>query len=111
MPIHVKIVSETFKQLVKFGSRYYRLEGKAFQKLYQGFPQSRTIGRGVRHGLTAGSIVGSLINDAEDSPGNGFQKPFSKRQPITPSKPYQTRRGFTRRSRSRCPSPERSYYR
>ncbi len=78
------LVSTIIKEVVKYASRYYRLEGKAFNKLYTGFPQSKTIGRGVRHGLTGGSIVGSLINTAEDTPGNGFQTPFFK-QPKTGS--------------------------
>ncbi len=111
MPIHGRLASETFKQLVKLGSRYYRAEGKAFNKLYRGFPQSKTIGRGVRHGLTAGSIAGSFINDAPDSPGNGIQKQIQKRRNgYAPRTPYKTRRRPTRSSCTRY-YPSRTTYR
>ncbi len=100
MPIHQKIIVEGFKQVVKLGRVYYRVEGKAFQKLYRGFPQSRTIGRGVRHGLTAGSALGSLINDAPDTPGNGVSKPF-KKQPKT-NKSNQARNRYASRRITRC---------
>ncbi len=106
MVIHAQIIKQIFGGAVKGFRRYYALEGKAFNRLYTGFPQSKTIGRGVRHGLTAGSVVGSLITDADDSPGNGFQK-IRPTQQFTPRKSYQARGGFTRRSRSRCPSPKR----
>ncbi len=98
------IIKELFKAGLKYGSRYYKLEGKAFNKLYTGFPQSRTIGRGVRHGLTGGSIVGSLINqDGEVEQDYGIpQKRFR-----TPSnKRYQTYRRFkfgSRRQYKYCP--------
>ncbi len=97
MVLHAKLVGEGVKFGAKIFRRYYALEGKAFNKLYTGFPRSRTIGRGVRHGLTVGSVTGSLItNDADDSPGNGIQKTVSK-QPITSRKPYQTRDRRSRR--------------
>ncbi len=111
----VPIARELLRQSFRTLGRYYNLESKAFNKLYTGFPRSRLVGRGVRHGLTAGSIAGTFINTAEDTPGNGIQTPFRKQ--YTPSKPYQTRRGFPIRSgyrnyklskfgkRERCPSP------
>ncbi len=92
----VTLLREIFRLGARYGSRYYRLEGQAFNKLYRGFPQSKTIGRGVRHGLTAGSIAGSLINTADDSPGNGSQIPFTKQQPSA-NKSYQTRRRYPKR--------------
>ncbi len=98
MPIHGQII----RQGINILSRYYRLEGKAFTKLYTGFPQSKTIGRGVRHGLTAGSTIGSLISD--DSPGNGNGVPLSPKQHGT--KTYsqnKTRNRFATSSRDRCP--------
>ncbi len=58
--------------------------------------------RGVRHGALAGSVIGSFINNAPDSPGNGIQTPFFK-QPKT-SKPYQTRRRSTKRYYPECPT-------
>ncbi len=54
---------------------------------------------GVRSGALAGSIIGSIINQADDSPGNGIQKPFQK-QPKT-NKSYQTRSRRTSRNYSR----------
>ncbi len=43
---------------------------------------------GVRSGALAGSVIGAFINNAEDTPGNGVQKPFHG----TPSGPQnQTR--------------------
>ncbi len=97
----VPIIRQIIRTAVGIGTRYYRVEGQAFNKLYRGFPQSRTIGRGVRHGLTGGSIIGSLINPADDSPGNGIsQIPFSKQPPT--SKPYKTRFRQSIRSRNRC---------
>ncbi len=99
---------EIFRQGAKALSRYYKLEGKAFNRLYTGFPQSRTIGRGVRHGLTAGSVAGSFINQAPDTPGNSIQTPFRKQ--------YQTRPSYKTRSRRpvqrfrRCPK-QRNYNR
>ncbi len=110
MVIHAKIITEGFKVGVKAFRSYYRLEGKAFNRLYTGFPQSKTIGGGVRHGLTSGSVVGSLINDAEDSPGNGIQKIQPKKQ-FTPRKSYQTRGRYPSSRGSRCPSPRQTYSR
>ncbi len=54
---------------------------------------------GVRSGALAGSIIGSFLNNADDTPGNGVPKPIQKR--ITPSKPYKTRGGRTERNYSR----------
>ncbi len=105
--LHAKLVGEVFKVGVKAFRSYYRLEGKAFDKLYTGFPRSRTIGRGVRHGLTAGSIVGgTLKNDYADDSADA---PFSKsRNGYPASTPYKARNRFSGRSRRRysnnCPT-------
>ncbi len=98
MVIHGKLISEVFRQGVRLAGRYYKIEGKAFEKLYTGFPQSRTIGRGVRHGLVAGQIAGSFINQAPDTPGNGI--PSSRFKSPT-GQPYKTRGRFSVRSRGR----------
>lgn len=90
-------------------SQYYRLEGKAFDKLYSGFPRSRTIGRGVRHGLTVGSVAGSLINDSGDDGLDNGSISFEKRQRNPPRSTYKTRRRQSRRSGRRCPTGYRSY--
>jgi len=105
----VVLVGPLLREVVKQGTRlarqYYSVEGKAFSKLYQGFPQSRTVGRGIRHGLVAGQLAGSFINQGEDSPGNGIQAPFSRKQ-SPPRKSYQARGGRARgsgyRHKQRC---------
>ncbi len=102
------VARELFRLGTKAFSRYYRAEGKAFDKLYSDFPRASVIGRGVRHGLTAGGVAGSLINQAPDSPGNGVQKPFQRPQ-ITPRKPYKTRGRFSVRSRPECRPRRRGY--
>ncbi len=114
MVLHGQIITQVGRQIIKGITRYYKLEGKAFNKLYTGFPRSKTIGRGVRHGLTAGSIAGSLISNDEEQMNGGFQK---SRNGLTSSPSYQARSRFSGRNRSgyrnrysnyskcRCPSP------
>ncbi len=96
MVIHGQIIRQAFK----YGTRYFKLEGQAFNKLYRGFPQSRTIGRGVRHGLTGGSIVGSLISPQPEENMNGLQK----KQQSTPRKFRQTRNRFSTGRTRKLPS-------
>ncbi len=95
------VAKEVFRQGTKALMRYYRIEGKAFQKLYTGFPKSGVIGRGVRHGLAGGSVVGSLINQAPETPGNGVQETF-KRNGTPPRKSYKTRGRRSVRNNRRC---------
>ncbi len=61
---------------------------------------------GVRSGALIGSVAGAFISNADDSPGNGVQKPLQKQHP--PSKPYKTRSGRTSRNNSRY-STQRCY--
>ncbi len=106
------VLTVVAREVIRTGTKllrsYYNVESKAFSKLYTGFPQSRSIGRGVRHGLTAGSVVGSLINNADDTPGNGSSIPFKKsRNP--PRSSYKARgrqsAGYNRRRyRHKCPA-------
>ncbi len=108
----VPIAREVFRQAVRGFGRYYNLESKAFNKLYTGFPRSRLIGRGVRHGLTTGSVAGTFINtNAPDSPGNGVQKPWQKQQPITSYKQDKTRFRQPTRCRPRSSYKSKYYYR
>jgi len=103
------VIAVVVKEIVRFAARYYRFEGKAFSKLYTGFPQSRRIGTGVRHGLTAGSIAGTFINNAEDSPGNGTQTPVRPKVKPPSGQSYQARNRQTSRSGSRrikCYQPD-----
>ncbi len=96
MVLHGQILGQILRTVARYGSRYYRLEGKAFNRLYTGFPRSKVIGRGVRHGLTVGSIAGSLINDdGTPESNNGIpQRPRSKT-----NRQYKTRRRFQQRTR------------
>ncbi len=76
-----------------------RVVGSAFRR--GGY--SKATQYGARHGALAGSIIGTVISStADDSPGNGIQKPFTKQQPITSRKPYKARNRFARRYRPRC---------
>ncbi len=100
----VKIFTEATKIGIRAFRSYYKFEGKAFDRLYTGFRQSKTIGRGVRHGLTAGSTIGSLI--APDSPGrdndNGFPQQIQQRKLPQTNQPYKTRRRSTIRYSAKC---------
>ncbi len=98
-----QIVREGFRIGVKAATRYYRVEGKAFNKLYTGFPRSSVIGRGVRHGLTAGSVAGTLITDDDNQLNGGSIQKFPKKQPKT-GKPYKTRYRPTTRFSTKCPT-------
>ncbi len=70
----VKIVTEIAKVAIaassKYGVRglkgYSRAEGRVFTRLY-----GHARGRGVRHGLAAGGVIGNLINNGEEPPVNG----------------------------------------
>ncbi len=105
----VGLLRPVVTQIIKQASRYYRVEGKAFNALYKGFPQSKTIGRGVRHGLTAGSIAGSLLNGGGDDITSGIPKKNSrKRDSSRPS--YKTRSRPANRRRFRCPEFQRGGY-
>ncbi len=96
------IAKEIIKTAFRGAGKYYNIESQAFNKLYTGFPRSRLIGRGIRHGLTGGSIAGTFISkDADDSPGNGIQKRI-QRQKSPSSKSYQTRSGRSSGYRARC---------
>ncbi len=73
-----------------------RYISKSFR--YGGYGKATSYG--VRSGALIGSIAGAFIKNAEDSPGNGISTGIPKKQPATPSKPYQTRRRQT--SRNEC---------
>ncbi len=86
------------KTIYKVLTAQDRAIGSSFRK--GGY--SKATQYGARHGALAGTVIGSVLsNIAPDSPGNEFQKPFEKRQRVTPSKPYQARRGFPIRGYSR----------
>jgi len=73
--------------------------------------------RGARHGALGGSLIGSVIKNEFGSPMDGFQTSLQPKRDT----PYQTRRGFSKRNRSRsgkrqftyfgkrCPSPGKRY--
>ncbi len=106
------VIAKIGIDLVKIGLRsagkYYNLESKAFSKLYTGFPRSKLVGRGVRHGLTAGSIAGTFINNnADETPGNGLSTKIPKQ--ITSRQPYKTRRRQSTQSKRRYCFPSETY--
>ncbi len=87
----VPVLRELFRVASRALVQYNRLEKKSFDKLYSGFP--RGTGRGVRHGLTAGAGLGSLLND-DGGVGDDGEIPFQKR-----TKPNQFKKTRTRRRR------------
>ncbi len=101
------------QQLWKYRKQIYSVvsaQDRYIKGAFVGTRVSKAAQYGWRSGAGAGSIIGSYItNDAEDTPGNGVQKPIQK--VTTPSKSYQTRNRYTRSSRRRCPSPKRVNYR
>ena len=102
----VPIAKELLKVGIKYASRYYRIEGKAFEKLYTGFRPG--VARGIRHGLVAGSVVGeTLKNNFSDDTTSGFQK---KRSRYSPRKPYKTRDRYSGRYNSRSKRGKQSYF-
>ncbi len=71
---------------------------------------------GVRSGALAGSVIGSFINNAEDTPGNGVQKPFHGTPSSPPNKTRirqsirdgsRNRRQYSFDNRGRCPRPRK----
>ncbi len=53
----IKGVSIAAPVLARYAIRYGRAEGRVFARLY-----GTSRGRGVRHGLAAGGVAGSLLN-------------------------------------------------
>ncbi len=106
-----------FGQILKIGTTVFRYrkyiyrtlaaQDRAIDKAFKVGGYSRQTRYGARHGALAGSVIGSLISsNAPDTPGNELQKPFEKRQRVTPRKPYQTR---YRRTRRYCPGQPAKY--
>ncbi len=77
---------------MKLFSKY---EGKTYTKLY-----GLSRGRGVRHGLTAGGVIGSFINQDDLSAPDA---PLSQNGKSKASKSYKTRfRQFRYSNRRKC---------
>ncbi len=91
----VKILSAAIPPLIKGGIRAFsKYESKVYTGLY-----GRSAGRGVRHGLAAGGVVGSLISNQDDGLNDGK---ISKTNVRTSSnKPNQARNRYVRNS-NRC---------
>ncbi len=77
--------------------RYSRAEGRVFNRLY-----GTSRGRGVRHGLAAGGVIGSLIGSGGDDSDNG-SIPKKGNGPKT-GKSNQARGRYISNSRSRYSS-------
>ncbi len=87
----VKSLIEAGKYAARYGPKYFKYEKKAFDFLYQDFKPGWSYG--VRHGLTAGSIVGGILkNNYSDDTTNGFQ-------PKKPGNGYKT--GTSNQARNR----------
>ncbi len=99
MVLHTILIREA----VRYGSRFFKLEKKAFDKLYVGFP--RGTGRGVRHGLTAGSAIGNILNEGNEDNKNAFPS----KKPRYGSKTYKSYKTRSRRARRYCPEQPRKY--
>ncbi len=68
----LKSAIEAGKYLARYGPKYFKYEKKAFDFLYQDFKPGWSYG--VRHGLTAGSVLGGILkNNFSDDTTNGFQ--------------------------------------
>ncbi len=91
--IILKGIQVTSPHIAKALIRYSRAEGKVFNKLY-----GTTRGRGVRHGLAAGGVVGSLISTESPSDDNGS---LSKEDGNASGKQNKTRSRFKRNTSSR----------
>ncbi len=114
----VKIGTTIFKYR-KYIYRTLVAQDRAIDKAFKIGGYGRQTRYGARHGLVAGTVIGSLLsNQAPDSPGNELPKTPIK--PVNPSRtPYKTRNRFTKRtnrkySRSyrpstyeRCPRPSK----
>ncbi len=108
------VAKELIKVAIKHYSRYYKLEGRAFNSLYKGFRPG--VARGVRHGLASGSVIGSVLkNDFSDDSTDGIPQ---KKQYGSPARSSYKARGrrpgrFNRRynrfqrfnKKCGCPSP------
>ncbi len=109
----IPLIAQVGKAVFKYRRQIYSVitaQDRAIKAGFRGTKISKATQYGWRSGAAAGGLLGSLINnDADDSPGNVIQKPFSKRPSrSTTNKSYQTRGRYSRRSGSRCPSPKRS---
>ncbi len=106
----IKIAQQVYKNrqtLYKVITAQDKYVGQAWKK--GGYGKASVYG--VRSGAVLGTIAGSFIkNDADDSPGNGIQKPFTKTKLPSSGKSYQTRRRYTKRDSCWYPS-KRNYSR
>ncbi len=109
------------KTVFKYRKHIYRTlmaQDRAIDKAFKVGGYGRQVRYGARHGATGGALIGTLItNNADDSPGNGFQKPYTKQYPSRT--PYKARGRYPVRFDSRdnrynrpdkygrCPSPRK----
>ncbi len=96
-----KIATEVAKRGITYGTRFYRSDKQAWNKLYAGFP--RYVKKGTREGFLVGSTIGGLLSGSlnnEDQSVNpdAFQK---NGQRPTSSKQYQTHYRYRGRSKRR----------
>ncbi len=117
----VKIGTVVLSQIIKHRRTIYRVltaQDKYIARSMKAAGYGKQASYGVRSGALAGSVIGSFINYADDSPGNAIQKPFIKSPSGTPNK-ARYRQSIRGRSRSysrkysykgrRCPRPRKRY--
>ncbi len=79
MPIHHRIPGIIGQAISKYRGpaiAFTQSDKLVLNKAWTGFKHKSSIVGGIRTGLLGGSIVGSFINNAPDTPGNGPSIPF-----------------------------------
>ncbi len=102
MPI-IPIAIKVAQTVIKYRRQIYSVitaQDRAIKGAFVGTRISKSARYGWRSGAAAGGLIGSLItNNAEETPGNGVQKPIQKQYPS--STPNKTRNRRTSRSGSK----------
>ncbi len=108
MPLHGRLPQIISQGISRYGKGIFLADRVVLNKAYTGFKHKSQIVSGIRHGLLAGSVVGSLIRDT-DNPEMDAQIPFKQGNG---SKTYSTNKTRYRRGRRpycRDPKQYKSY--
>ena len=99
--IAIKIAQKVFQHR-QYIYRTLVAQDKALSSAYKYGGYGKATTYGVRSGALVGSIIGTVINEASDTPGNEFSVPWQKQRPeTTPSKSYKARRRQSIRNKCR----------
>ncbi len=77
------------QQIIKHRKTIYKVltaQDKYIAKSMKAGGYGKQASYGVRSGALAGSVIGSIINNAEDTPGNGVSQPWYGPQTSPPNK-------------------------